>query len=75
MAQIELLLGNTAKSTNYSVRSDLHPPCILLDVVAQSIATSYVTQWQKFATSTTGAHLTLSVSLMTLFYRAIAYIF
>ncbi|KAJ7368431.1 DUF1793-domain-containing protein [Mycena albidolilacea] len=43
MAQIESLLGNTAKSTNYS-----------------SIATSYVTQWQKFATSTTGAHLTLS---------------
>ncbi|KAF7352677.1 DUF1793-domain-containing protein [Mycena venus] len=43
MAQIQSLLGNTAKSSNYS-----------------AIATSYVTQWQKFATSTTGAHLTLS---------------
>ncbi|KAJ7129539.1 DUF1793-domain-containing protein [Mycena epipterygia] len=43
MAQIETLLGNTAKAANYS-----------------SIATSYVTQWQKLSASTTGAHLTLS---------------
>ncbi|KAJ7860128.1 hypothetical protein B0H13DRAFT_1639665, partial [Mycena leptocephala] len=43
MAKIETLLGNTAKSSNYS-----------------AIATSYVAQWQKFATSTSGAHLTLS---------------
>lgn len=29
----------------------------------QNIATSYVTQWQKFATASTGDHLTLSVGI------------
>jgi len=43
MAKIALLVGDTAKSTNYS-----------------SIASSYVTQWQKLATASGGKHLTLS---------------
>ncbi|KAI0327103.1 DUF1793-domain-containing protein [Cubamyces sp. BRFM 1775] len=43
MAEIASLVGDTARSSNYS-----------------SIAASYVTQWQKFATATDGTHLTLS---------------
>ncbi|EIW62026.1 DUF1793-domain-containing protein [Trametes versicolor FP-101664 SS1] len=43
MAQIASLVGDTARSANYS-----------------SIAASYVQQWQKFATSSDGTHLTLS---------------
>ncbi len=31
---------------------------------SQSISASYVTQWQKFATSSTGEHLTLSVNIL-----------
>ncbi|KAH8105922.1 DUF1793-domain-containing protein [Cristinia sonorae] len=43
MAQIASLVGDTARSANYS-----------------SIASSYVSQWQKFATASTGKHLTLA---------------
>ncbi|CDO71295.1 hypothetical protein BN946_scf184908.g52 [Trametes cinnabarina] len=43
MAEIASLVGDTARSSNYS-----------------SIAASYVTQWQKFATASDGTHLTLS---------------
>ncbi|KAI0661062.1 DUF1793-domain-containing protein [Cubamyces menziesii] len=43
MAEIAALVGDTARSSNYS-----------------SIAASYVTQWQNFATATDGTHLTLS---------------
>lgn len=31
-------------------------------MIPQSIASSYVEQWQKLATSSTGKHLTLAVS-------------
>lgn len=43
MAEIASLVGDTARSANYS-----------------QIASSYVTQWQTFATSKTGPHLTLA---------------
>ncbi|THH32901.1 hypothetical protein EUX98_g1248 [Antrodiella citrinella] len=43
MAEIASLVGDTARSANYSL-----------------IASSYVTQWQTFATASGGKHLTLS---------------
>jgi len=43
MAEIASIVGDTARSSNYS-----------------SIAASYVPQWQQFATSSDGKHLTLS---------------
>ncbi|OCH92918.1 DUF1793-domain-containing protein [Obba rivulosa] len=43
MSEIATVVGDTARSTNYS-----------------SIAASYVPQWQQFATSSDGKHLTLS---------------
>ena len=65
MSQIASLAGQSQKSANYSVSplvisswkrgiSESHEH-------EQSIAASYVTQWQKFATSSTGKHLTLAV--------------
>ncbi|EMD40792.1 hypothetical protein CERSUDRAFT_103175 [Gelatoporia subvermispora B] len=43
MAEIASIVGDTARSSNYS-----------------SISASYVPQWQQFATSSDGKHLTLS---------------
>lgn len=71
MSVIAGLLGDSSKSSNYSVRfitpCYIHPDTDLV-VLKKSIASSYVTQWQKFATSSTGEHLTLSVGLNFLFH-------
>lgn len=66
MSEIAAIVGDTARSSNYSVCS-IDPftcLCIMFDGLQyplQSIAASYVTQWQNFATSSDGTHLTLSV--------------
>lgn len=65
MSEIYKILGNTAQASNYSVSGVLSREDAVLTTSFQSIAASYVTQWQKFATSTTGPHLTLSVSQLT----------
>jgi hypothetical protein len=56
---IQGLLGNTAKASNYSVRAASITVIRTPLTHTQSIAASYVTKFQKLATSTTGAHLTL----------------
>ena len=64
MAEIASLVGDSARSANYSVSiSPTYSSCgqLIYLILVQSIAASYVTQWQQFATSSTGKHLTLAV--------------
>ena len=63
MAEIASLLGDKAKSDNYTVWNHPYPTFCFLTIVFdfQSIAESYVTQWQTLAASDSSEHLTLSV--------------
>ena len=68
MAEIAALVGNSALSANYSVRAtacqiDFRVLIFCVLRCDQSIAASYVTQWQNFATSSSGKHLTLAASV------------
>lgn len=61
MGQIATLLGKTADATNYNVSYlSLDPSHTLTIIYIQNIAASYVAQWQKYATASTGDHLSLS---------------
>lgn len=70
MSVIAGLLGDTVKEANYSVRcpSRLNAEGFIYNQ-HQSIVSSYVIQWQEFATSSDGTHLTLSVSISVQFFR------
>ncbi|EJF60361.1 hypothetical protein DICSQDRAFT_137441 [Dichomitus squalens LYAD-421 SS1] len=62
MAEIAKLNDDEARASNYSIHFFAYEssPCRFTSIL-QSIAASYVQQWQKLATSSDGSHLTLSV--------------
>ena len=64
MSVIAQMVGDTERSSNYSVSGGFDIFFLVNERILQAIASSYVTQWQKFATSSSGKHLTLSVSIL-----------